>query len=80
MGASETKTEVTSKMFNEIINDFSLCDVEVVFSLPDSFTYFSDKGTVRSRIDFMVILGGVEAGPAKEREGIGGYFMVTDPF
>lgn len=46
--------DVTSKTLNELVNDFHLQDTAVVVQKSDvSFTFFSDKGSVRSRIDFI---------------------------
>lgn len=60
-GIGEQKLDVTSKNFNEIVTDFKLKDVVVeVGGEEDAFSYFSDKGTCKSRIDYILVTGSVK--------------------
>lgn len=53
--------DVTSRLLNELVNDFKFKDAAaVVEGEHTAHTYFSDKGTVSSRIDFMFVSEFVE--------------------
>lgn len=52
----DSSTDVTSGLLNEMVRDFNLRDMAVeVEQNGVSFTYYSDKGSVRSRIDFIFV-------------------------
>lgn len=58
--SADARTDVTSSMFNNIIQDLHFQDAGLMVDTRDKFTYYADSGQSKSRLDYILVSDGAK--------------------